>query len=375
MARILHTADWQMGRQYSRFAAEDAAILVEARFTAIERLAQLATGQQCDAVLVAGDVFDSQTVSDRTILRVFNAMAGFKGPWVLLPGNHDAALAESVWTRARRLQAVPDHVVLALEPRIYEFPDLYLAVLAAPLSQRHTYDDLTAAFDTLESDPGLLRIGLAHGAVQGILAEDIDSANPIAADRVERARLDYLALGDWHGKKRVNPRCWYSGTPEQERFRDNEPGFALIVDIAESGAEPVVTPHAVGQYRWLQWQREFTVASDLDEFVRELQQAPDNAVLDIRLRGQLSLADEQRLDQALLQGQARHRSLQCDTSELVLLPTEYDIAELHADGYLGDVITELNQRQETEGDGTARDALLILAGLLRDRQPMSQVQQ
>ena len=31
------------------------------------------------------------------------AMVGYAGPWVLIPGNHDAALAESVWTRAQRL--------------------------------------------------------------------------------------------------------------------------------------------------------------------------------------------------------------------------------------------------------------------------------
>ena len=132
MPRFLHTADWQIGRNYSRFDNDDAVALAEARFTAVERLAKLAVDEQCDAVLVAGDVFDAQTVSDRTIRRVFNAMAGFGGPWVMLPGNHDAALAESVWTRARRLGAVPDNVHLALEPGMVELREQELAVLAAP---------------------------------------------------------------------------------------------------------------------------------------------------------------------------------------------------------------------------------------------------
>lgn len=38
MPLFLHTADWQMGRQYGRFAAEDAAALSEARFKTVERL-------------------------------------------------------------------------------------------------------------------------------------------------------------------------------------------------------------------------------------------------------------------------------------------------------------------------------------------------
>src|SRR5690606_36728199 len=100
MLRILHTADWQIGRQYARFELEDAAALAEARFKAIERLATLATEHRVNLLIVAGDLFDSQTLSDRNLRRSFNAMARFNGPWLFLPGNHDAALPQSVWTRA-----------------------------------------------------------------------------------------------------------------------------------------------------------------------------------------------------------------------------------------------------------------------------------
>lgn len=367
MPRILHTADWQIGRTYNRFEVEDAAALFEARFTVVERLADLAHDEDCDLVVVAGDVFDAQTVSDRTIRRTFNAMEAFQGPWVLLPGNHDAALAESVWTRAQRIGAVPGNVYLALEPGVLEFPEQGVAVLTAPLTQRHTYDDVTAAFDDLESSSGLIRIGLAHGSVQGILAEDIDSANPIAPDRAARARLDYLALGDWHGAKQIDSRTWYSGTPEPERFRNNDAGYALIVDFAQSGAEPKVTPHRTGQHEWQQLRESLTVDSDLDAFLETLSTVPANSVVDIHLSGEITLSGEQRLLQALSAAEARHRSLSCDRSELRLQATEEDIAALHADGYLGEVIQELRDMPQEADDGIARDALAILAGLLRER--------
>lgn len=151
MPKFLHTADWQMGRAFTRFETEDGAALVEARFEAIETLAQLANEHQCDAVLVAGDVFDAQTVSDRTIRRVFNATKGFAGPWVMLPGNHDAALAESVWTRAQRLGAVPENVHLALQPGVIDLEPQRLSILCAPLTQRHTYGDLTEPFSGYET--------------------------------------------------------------------------------------------------------------------------------------------------------------------------------------------------------------------------------
>ena len=69
-----------------------------------------------------------------------------------------------------------------------------------------------------------MRVGLAHGSVQGILADDIDSANPIAPDRATRARLDYLALGDWHGCKRIDDRTGTAATPEPDRFKANDSG-------------------------------------------------------------------------------------------------------------------------------------------------------
>lgn len=367
MPKFLHTADWQMGRVFSRFDTDDGAALAEARYGAIERLAELATDQSCDAVLVAGDVFDAQMVSERTIRRVFNAMAGFSGPWVLLPGNHDAALVESVWTRAQRLNAVPANVLLALESGIIPLAEQGIAVLAAPLTQRHTYSDLTEAFDTMATPAGLIRVGLAHGSVQGILPDEVDATNPIAPDRVERANLDYLALGDWHGAKEVNERTWYSGTPEPERFRNNDAGYALIVEIAEPGARPEVTWHDTAKYRWHQWREQLSVASDLDALLKRLENLPETSVIDCRLEGTITLADDQRLTEALSVAEAKYRSVSCDRAGLQLEPTDEDIAALHADGYLGEAIKELRALQSGESQTEARDALGILARLLKAR--------
>lgn len=367
MPRFLHTADWQIGRSFSRFAPEDALALAEARFTVVERLAGLARESGVDAVLVAGDVFDAQTVSDRTIRRLFNAMSGYTGPWILIPGNHDAALAESVWSRALRLGAVPQNVHLALRPEVIEFVSLGFAVLPAPLTQRHTPDDLTEWFDQADTPPELLRIGLAHGSVQGILAQDIDSPNPIAADRAHRARLDYLALGDWHGTRCIDERTWYSGTPEQDRFKANEPGKALLVDIAGRGIRPEVSVQAVGQHEWMQWTEHFSVNTDVENFLGRLRQVPERAVLELRLSGEIDLQEQQRLDRALSEAGARCRSLLVDDAGLHLQPTEADLRELQADGYVGDVIAELRQAQAGPEASVAREALAILSGLLRER--------
>lgn len=371
MTRFLHTADWQIGRQYDTFDPEHAPLLAEARITVVERLAALATAQAVDAVLVAGDVFDKQTVSDRTIRRLFNALAGFSGPWVMIPGNHDAALSESVWTRAQRLGAVPANAHVLLRPAPMDFAEQGFVVLPAPLTQRHTYADLTAWFDTADTPDGLLRIGLAHGSVQGILAEDIDSANPIAPDRPSTARLDYLALGDWHGCKIVHTRLAYSGTPEPDRFKSNGAGQVLLVEIAGPGGEPALTALPTGQFRWQQLDITLQVSTDLDGLVEQLQAFTASDVVDLTLQGQIDLPGHQRWLDARGQAEARARLLQVHSSGLRLMPTDDDLAGLQADGYLGVVIAELRDAQSAAGEEgvTAQAALAILTAALAQGQP------
>lgn len=367
MPRFLHTADWQIGRTYRFFEPDDAAALAEARIGSVKRLAALANEHECDAVLVAGDVFDMQSVSERLIRQTFNAMAAFTGPWVLLPGNHDAALAESVWARIERLSILPSNVHLALTAEPLLLTEQGLAILPAPLTQRHTFDDLTEWFDKAQTPTDLVRVGLAHGAVQGVLAESIDSANPISSDRPERAKLSYLALGDWHGTKQISPRIWYSGTPEPERFVKNNPGNALLVEIPSPVADPQVTILKTVQHHWYQLNPTLAIESDLQMLQQTLQQLPAQSVVQIELSGSISLNGEEQLEAILQEAKALHRALVYNRSELQLQPTDDDIAALHADGYLAEVITQLREPDAHINTDTANEALRILAELLRHR--------
>lgn len=389
-SRLLHTADWQIGRQYPRFEPEDAAALSEARFTVVERIARHASQGKFDAILVAGDVFDAQTVSDRTIRRLFNAMQAFDGPWVMIPGNHDAALAESVWSRAARLGVIPANVHVALMPEPVLLHDARIAVLPAPLTQRHTDRDLTAWFDRAQTPSGYFRIGLAHGSVQGILSEDIESANPIAPDRADSARLDYLALGDWHGMRSINDHTWYSGAPETDRFRNNESGHILEITLDTTAIRPQVNPLRIGQYTWDSRAMDLTVASDIELVLHYLQGLSENHVVELGLRGRIDLADQARLNDGLGAAEARARVLEPDMTDLRLHPTDDDIAALKADGYLAEVLRTLQDMQEPDSAGhadrpdpgarlqggetsqpdarVARDALALLASIMQQDQ-------
>ncbi|WP_153101261.1 metallophosphoesterase family protein [Paraburkholderia hayleyella] len=366
--RFLHTADWQIGTQFGGFSAEEAVHLTEARFDTVREIARLATQRQVDAVLVAGDVFDQQTVSNTVIRKLFGALDAFAGPWFFLPGNHDAALTESVWKRAQRLNCIPPQARVVLEPGVILVDALALALVCAPLTQRNTYDDTTSFFDHAESPPGYFRVGLAHGSVTGVLPASIDSANPIAADRAARARLDYLALGDWHGVKMIDARTWYSGTPEPDRFRNNQPGCVLDVTLRAPGEPAKVEPFRVGQYTWHDRSATLTVASDLDELKKTLASLTRRDVLKLRIDGAATLTEAEALQHLLEATGAQVRALRADSHALQVLPTADELSTLGAQGgYLAAVVSRLRSLQDDPlASRTATDALMLLAQFQRD---------
>ena len=60
MVRVLHSADWQLGRAFGRFEPDVRAALVEARFDAIDAIGQTTRTHDVIHVLAAGDVFDTE---------------------------------------------------------------------------------------------------------------------------------------------------------------------------------------------------------------------------------------------------------------------------------------------------------------------------
>ena len=87
--RILHTADNHIGISFNQYP-EVRERLVEERFEALERL--VATGNEREAhfFVVAGDLFDKQSVTKGQVERAVKILAGFGGEAVLvLAGNHD----------------------------------------------------------------------------------------------------------------------------------------------------------------------------------------------------------------------------------------------------------------------------------------------
>ena len=216
--RFLHSSDWQIGKVFRYVDNATMGLLQEARLWAITRLGKFAGEHDVHHILVAGDIYDMEALSSRSLNQPLERMRNFaRVQWHLLPGNHDPHRPNGLWDQLLR-KGLPDNVHIHTLPAPKILEEATLVLLPAPLHHRRTLDDPTAYMDDVELPHGFVRIGLAHGTVTGFGSDDQDIPNYIAPDRPMRAGLSYLALGDWHGQKKINDRCWYSGTPETDAF-------------------------------------------------------------------------------------------------------------------------------------------------------------
>lgn len=356
--KFIHTADWQLGKPFGRFEPEQRAALTQARFDVIDRIGQHAKEHDVRHVLVAGDVFDTEGPEDRTIVQALTRMERHPCCWWLLPGNHDFARNHGLWdrVRARLGHGQTGEVKLLTEAVPHEMDD-GVWLLPAPLVGRHTHDDPTSVFETMQTPHARLRIGLAHGSITDFTSESDGAAeNVIAPDRARVSGLDYLALGDWHGSLRVDARTWYSGTPEVDRFHQAEgrdrPGEVLLVSVSP-GALPDVQVLSTGRYRWVEQLWIVNSFSSFDVELKRFLAAVDvpETLLRLKLAGMTDLT--QRVDiLSVLERDIKDRLMFLDAKadDLLGRPEETDFAVLDGQGMLGVAARKLRERIDYGGE-------------------------
>lgn len=345
--KMIHTADWQLGKPFARFPPGVRSALTEARLDAIDRIAGVAASTGSHHVVVAGDVFDNVDPGDRIVGQAVSRMQRADVTWWLMPGNHDHSRAGGLWSRVRRL--APANVRVVDTPEAVEMEE-GAWLLPAPLEHRKTVFDPTAAMVDMATPAGALRIGLAHGSITEFGATG-ESSNLIPPDRARSAGLDYLALGDWHGFLAVGDRTAYSGTPEVDRHGRDEPGTCVAVE-ARSGDAPRFERLETGRFRWLSRRWEVANPEDLE---RELAALRDegrlsDVLLSLKLGGVAGLADRVGIVSTIEDRLAHElRHLDLETDGLLARPTPEDVAQIDVQGALAGASATLQALAESGG--------------------------
>ena len=334
--RFLHTSDLQIGKTFGFVDDETLAILRAERLEVITRIGEIAVAKQASAVLVAGDIYDNVYPGLEMLLRPIERMRQFATvEWHLIPGNHDPHIANSPWERLLRSQLPPNIVIhTTSDPR--PIGDGSAWVLPGILNHRHMSGDPTASFDIATTPPGALRIGLAHGSIRSFGSTESSTNNVLAIDRAATAKLDYLALGDWHGMTRIDDRTWYSGTPEPDRFEVTS-GHVLLVDVSPNTA-PIVTPLQSSRFSWHMETATVNSATDvvaLESHIRGINPDLSRVLVDLRVSGTLDMAAREQFEQIVPIGLGSAlRALRLDVSELYLKPTTEELEAIDHIGFV-----------------------------------------
>lgn len=344
--KFIHTADWQLGKPFAGVEDQDnRSALRSERIEAVKRIGECAREHGAEFVLVAGDLFDSPTPDNSTVAAACSAIGGMGLPVIAIPGNHDHAGPGSIWGQEfflrEKAKLAPNFILLdQREP--YAAPG-GAVILPCPLLRRQEASDVTAWLHDgawqAGLDPASPRIVLAHGSTQGFssaLDDEESSAQPniINLERLPAAEIDYIALGDWHGTKKIDEKAWYSGTPEIDRFPkggDHNPGNILLVEIPGRGRPPNVKTLATNRIGWHQVAEHIAGDEDLDRLEQKLKATIGTRarvdLMKIELTGNLGLAGEQKLAEMLEGIKARLLRLKLD-NRIFVLPSEEEIHQL-----------------------------------------------
>ncbi len=77
--RLIHTSDWQIGKVFRFVDNATMGLLQEARLRAITRLGELAGKKDSRHILVAGDVYEMEALSPRSLNQPLERMRNFGG--------------------------------------------------------------------------------------------------------------------------------------------------------------------------------------------------------------------------------------------------------------------------------------------------------
>ena len=371
--KFIHTADWQIGKPFVGIEDENSrALLQHQRIETIRKTGDVAREHGASFVVVAGDMFDSNTPDKGTVSALCSAVGSMDVPVYVIPGNHDAGGPGTVYEQDFFLQEAaelaPDMRIL-LEAGPVETGEAI--ILPCPFIFRSGMEDplkWLSVPDVYESlPPGLPRIVLAHGSVMDFSdSDDENLADAITLDLIPLEQVDYVALGDWHGTKQVEEKAWYSGTHEQDRYpkgEDYQPGNVLVVEV-KRGALPDVQRVHVGGCRWHSLEKEIHSDDQLallsDEINGITGREATRDLLRMVIRGRLSMKGFEQFDSLVETWRARLMDLRLK-NYLEIAPDDQEIEALsrRSDPMISAVASQLSRRLRDAGDERERKVATI----------------
>lgn len=224
MIKILHSADWHLDSPLQGRLPQQAELLRRELLQIPDRVAALCREENCDLMLLAGDLFDG-AYSQQTYRAVYDALQSVNVPVFIAPGNHDYICPDSPYEK----ELWPENVHIFKKQQIewVDLPALGLRVYGA-------------GFQSMDC-PGLLEGFQAEGFAVGLFHGDPTQVNspynPITKTQTAQSGLAYLALGHVHkgdGLRAGDTLCAWPGCPMGRGYDEQGEKGVLIVTLEDT---------------------------------------------------------------------------------------------------------------------------------------------
>ncbi len=177
----------------------------------------LATARElgADIVILAGDTFDNHAVTSGTIDRAGRLLADAGLPVVILPGNHDPAMPDSIWLRGR-FDEIGNLAILGItNDRAIAFPAHDLEIWG---NAHRDYMDMVPLRDPPpRAARRQIAVGHGHYEPPETWHNPLRPSWLISDQMIRDTKADYLALGHWDRAAQVGcgtVPAYYSGSPD-----------------------------------------------------------------------------------------------------------------------------------------------------------------
>ena len=223
--KILHSADWHMDSPFTGFSDRQGRYLKEEQRKLPGKLAKLCRQENCDLVLLSGDIFDNSG-SRESLDIVRSALEECAVPVFIAPGNHDCLSLGSVWLEERW----PENVHIFGEGLTsVVLKDMDCRVYGAGYRSM----DCPALLENFRvSGEERYHIAVLHGDPLRLHSPYC----PVTAAQVRDSGLDYLALGHIHksGSFRArNSLCGWPGAPMGRGYDETREKGVYIVELKD----------------------------------------------------------------------------------------------------------------------------------------------
>jgi DNA repair exonuclease SbcCD nuclease subunit len=332
-------------------------IVRETRIETIHNVLRAAQERGVDFVLLCGDIFENNIVSQEDVKKVVTILNQYPDiPLYLLPGNHDILGADCVYNR-EIFQRVDNLTVIRTSDPI-EVAD---AMLYPCPTFSKTAQDLVGTIPIVRELDGI-QIGVAHGSLVGKSPapnwEDTDL--PIDPYCVDRTGIDYLALGHWHSHRTFEDstgvaRIAYSGTHEQTNYGEDNAGQCLLVQIDRKSGAPKIEPIKTGQLTWVSGEFEMKDPSSLIELKKYFDSIKGVDMVRLVLYGELPLELKEELDNILEFQTTLHKNIRAKIEQLnITVPAQLEVPFDFGDPTLNQTEIHLKQFLSKETDPRKR---------------------